>query len=262
MKSKASVNGHPIHPVLITFPVAFFTGTLVFDVIALLYNKHEFWRLGWYLNIAGIVSALLAAISGIIDYLFTVPPSSSAKKRATWHGCINITMVLLFTCSLYMKHRVVLPLPIIVTEIAGFILLLIAGYMGGTMVYRNQIGVYNRYADKGIWKERYSENLNGRIEAALIDELKTDQMKLIHAGNKRIVLGKSENGYVAFDDRCTHKGGSLAGGVMMCNTVQCPWHGSQFDVETGMPVAGPATTKISTYEVIEENGKLYIEMKK
>lgn len=64
-------------------------------------------------------------------------------------------------------------------------------------------------------------------------------MKLLRIGNKRIVLARSEQGYVAFDDRCTHRGGSLAGGVMICGAVQCLWHGSQFDVSTGKVKAGP-----------------------
>jgi nitrite reductase/ring-hydroxylating ferredoxin subunit len=81
-------------------------------------------------------------------------------------------------------------------------------------------------------------------------------MKLLRIGDKRIVLARTETGYVAFDDRCTHKGGSLAGGVMVCGTVQCLWHGSQFDVSTGSVKAGPAKKEIRVYEVKEEGGQL------
>jgi nitrite reductase/ring-hydroxylating ferredoxin subunit len=83
-------------------------------------------------------------------------------------------------------------------------------------------------------------------------------MKLIRIGDKRIVLGRTEKGYVAFDDHCTHRGGSLAGGSMICGTVQCPWHGSQFDVQTGQTKAGPAKESIKTYPVSESNGKVYL----
>jgi nitrite reductase/ring-hydroxylating ferredoxin subunit len=78
-------------------------------------------------------------------------------------------------------------------------------------------------------------------------------MKLLRVGDKRIVLARSAKGYVAFDDRCTHRGGSLAGGTMICGTVQCPWHGSQFDVETGAVKAGPADQGIAAY-VVEQRG--------
>jgi nitrite reductase/ring-hydroxylating ferredoxin subunit len=83
-------------------------------------------------------------------------------------------------------------------------------------------------------------------------------MKLVHVNGKRIVVAKTEQGYAAFDDSCTHRGGSLADGVMICGTVQCPWHGSQFDVKTGNLKAGPAKEKINTFNVTEEGGKVYL----
>ena len=83
-------------------------------------------------------------------------------------------------------------------------------------------------------------------------------MKLIHVQDKRIVVANTGNGYAAFDDRCSHRGGSLAGGAMICGTVQCPWHGSQFDAKTGEVKAGPAKEKINTYEVKEAEGKIFL----
>ncbi len=85
-------------------------------------------------------------------------------------------------------------------------------------------------------------------------------MKLVHVGNKRIVIAKTETQYIAFDDRCTHRGASLAGGAMICGTVQCPWHGSQFDVTNGGVKAGPAKESIHSYEVIHENGRYFIRV--
>ena len=140
-------------------------------------------------------------------------------------------------------------------EAIGLVLLAIGGYMGGTLVTRNLNSVDHRYAQAGKWRE---ETIEGRKDQAVVvakpDELQVDQMKLLRVGNQRIVLARTEKGYVAFDDRCTHRGGSLAGGVMVCGTVQCLWHGSQFDVSTGKVKAGPATKKISVYQITEEEG--------
>src|SRR5690606_20683304 len=96
------------------------------------------------------------------------------------------------------------------------------------------------------------------FDAANSDELKTDQMKLLRVNDKRIVLARAEDGFYAFDDSCTHRGGSLAGGVMICNTVQCLWHGSQFDVKTGMVKSGPAEKSIKTYKAEEKEGRVRI----
>jgi nitrite reductase/ring-hydroxylating ferredoxin subunit len=62
----------------------------------------------------------------------------------------------------------------------------------------------------------------------------------------------------AFSDHCTHKGGPLSDGALVGCTVQCPWHGSQFDVRTGRVVAGPAASKIDTYKVEIRSGEVYV----
>jgi len=130
--------------------------------------------------------------------------------------------------------------------------------MGGTLVYRNQIGVDIRYANAAKWSEASFNQATGEIEAATSDELKVNSMKLLHLKHKRIVLARTEDGYVAFEDRCTHKGGSLAAGTTMCNTVQCPWHGSQFDLVTGDVKEGPAKKAIKTYQVKQSGDKIIV----
>ena len=79
-------------------------------------------------------------------------------------------------------------------------------------------------------------------------------MKLVRLGDRRIVLARTERGFVAFDDRCTHKGGPLSDGALICGTVQCPWNGSRFDAHTGAVKAGPADEPIATHPVEVEGG--------
>ena len=261
MKSKASIKGHPIHPILIAFPVAFFTGTLIFDILALVLDKPVFWQTGYYLEIAGVISGLVAAMPGTIDYFFTVPPKSSARKRAATHGILNVLLVIIFFIAwLIRRHEDASVMVIIALEVIGLILLTITGWMGGTLITRNQISVNIMHANAKKWSEEYIKNTDGKIPVATSNEIQTNQMKLIHVNNKRIVIARTEEGCVAFDDRCTHKGGSLAGGVMMCGTVHCPWHGSQFDVNTGAVKSGPAKEKIDSYSVSESNGKIYLNL--
>jgi nitrite reductase/ring-hydroxylating ferredoxin subunit len=133
------------------------------------------------------------------------------------------------------------------------------GWLGGTLVSRNQVSVDHRYANAGKWREE-SVPPPTRDDPITVEtgELQVDQLRLLRVGDKRIVLGRTAEGYVAFDDHCTHRGGSLAGGVMICGTVQCPWHGSQFDVSTGTVKAGPAKENISAYRVEATGGKLRV----
>lgn len=257
MRSRASIKSHPIHPILISFPIAFFTGTFIADIISVVSDQINLAGTVRYLNIAAIGFALLAAVPGIIDYIYTVPPKSSAKKRATSHALLNVTTILLFTL-VYFKRDEFSTQVIIGIEALAMITLGIAGWHGGTLVYRNQIGVDPRYADAGKWKEEYINGETMPVKVASSGELKLNQMKLVHVNGKRIVIARAEHGYVAFDDRCPHKGGSLAGGSMICGTVQCPWHGSQFSVETGIVKAGPSKDAISCYRIEEANGNLML----
>ena len=259
MRSKAHFKSHPLHPILVAFPIAFFTGTLLAHLAGLLFDVDGLFVASYWFNAAGIVFAVLAAIPGLIDYIYTVPPESSAKKWGAKHGIINVTMLVIFIVAFFYRGSEEVNRYILLSmELVGVILLSIAGWMGGTLVYRNQIGVDQRYAHAGKWNEAYFDSDTGRIEVAVADELKVNAMKLLHCKGKRIVLARTEDQYVAFDDRCTHKGGSLAGGSMMCGIVQCPWHGSQFSVHKGNVTAGPAKQGIRTYTVMENNGKIFL----
>jgi nitrite reductase/ring-hydroxylating ferredoxin subunit/uncharacterized membrane protein len=259
MKSRANIKGHPIHPILVCFPIAFYTGTLLFDILAKTYSP-EFLFTAYNLEIAALIAAGIAAIPGLIDYMYTVPPKSSAKKRGAKHALSNVGVILFFAAALVYRAKNEVPNIniLIALEGAGELLLLFAGWMGGTLVYRNQIGVDPRYADAGKWKEEYLERGEGEMEVGSINELQVNQMKLLHIGDKRVVLARSEDGFVAFDDRCPHRGGSLAGGAMMCGIVQCPWHGSQFSVHDGTVKAGPTKMPIVTYKLREDGGRLFL----
>lgn len=262
MQSKIHIKGHPLHPILIAFPVAFFTGTLLFDIWGIAASHASYMATAYHLEVLGIVTGLIAAIPGIIDYFGVVPPGSSAKKRASSHGLLNLSMIVLFAIAcLARKSNPEGVAVYLALEAAGFVLLAIAGWMGGTLVYRNQIGVNNLYADAGKWKEEQFNTVEQQLKVATTAELKTNQLKLLIVNGKRIVLGKTEEGYVAFEDQCPHKGGSLADGAMMCGTIQCPWHGSQFNVHTGTATAGPAKKGIHTYPVTEKEGNVFVTVK-
>lgn len=259
MRSAASFKGHPIHVMLIPFPLAFLVGAFLFDVAGFMWGREALWVTGGFLAVAGIVTAVAAAVPGAIDYFRTVPPASSAKERATRHALVNLSAVAVFALGLWLRGGVEAP-PEAVSMGAsalGLVLLTMGGWLGGTLVYRNQIGVDHRYAGAGKWSEIRAAG-DGRPVVARADELDVDQMKLVHLDGDRIVLARTEEGYVAFDDRCPHRGGSLAGGSMICGTVQCPWHGSQFDVRDGSLRAGPADMGIPTYRVEERDGEVRI----
>jgi nitrite reductase/ring-hydroxylating ferredoxin subunit/uncharacterized membrane protein len=261
LRSRANFKTHPIHPSLIPFPFAFLLGAAVFDVLGWLTGRAALWTTGSHLTVAGIASGVLAAVPGIIDYVYTVPPNSSGKKRATKHALGNVTALLLFALAWFFRANLAEPTgPTIVLELCGAALLVYAGYLGGTLVTRNMISVDHRYANAGKWQEAdFSAAAGKPIVVAHADDLGENQMKLLWINGRRIVLARTAEGYTAFDDGCTHRGGSLAGGVLIGGTVQCLWHGSQFNVATGEVTCGPAKRRIRVYEVTEKkNGQVQL----
>lgn len=261
MRSTAHFKGHPIHPALIPFPFAFLVGAVLFDVAGWMLAEPTYTRTAAYLIVAGIVFGLVAAVPGVIDYFRSVPPNSSGQRRARTHGILNVSAIVLFGVAFWLRGGFDQPvLAAIGLEVVAGAALVYSGWLGGVLVNRNMIGVDHRFANAGKWKEATLDPSARPLVAAREDELEPGQMKLLRVGDRRIALARTDDGYVAFDDRCTHRGGSLAGGVLIGTTVQCLWHGSQFDVETGEVRCGPAKKGIRCFSAKVKNGDVTIEM--
>jgi nitrite reductase/ring-hydroxylating ferredoxin subunit/uncharacterized membrane protein len=243
---------------LIPFPFAFLTGAFLFDAAGRWLRRGDLQQTGRHLTAAGIGAGLLAAAPGAIDYFASVPPNSSASDRATKHALANITALTLFALSWAARRGHAATGATLTAQAAGVGIMSVGGWLGGTLVYRNQIGVDHRYAGAGKWKEASAAGASQALVPAGREDLEVDQMKLVHAGGTRVAIARTEDGYAAFDDRCTHKGGPLSDGVVICGTVQCPWHGSQFDVKTGEVKSGPAKEKIRTYRVETSDGEVRV----
>lgn len=264
MRSRAHFRTHPIHPMLIPFPIAFIVGAFVFDLVGRLGGGPAWWTTGGFLNLGALITGPLAGVFGLIDYLYAVPPRSSGKKRATNHMRINVAALAVVAASWFFRELNGWQPGWLAVGLEGIAVGLVmwGGWLGGTLSFQNQIGVDHRYANAGKWSEIRVEPKPGEpVTVAKSEELEVDQMKLIRLPDgKRLVLGRTESGYAVFDDRCPHKGGSLAGGLMTCGVVTCPWHGSQFSVRDGSVKAGPAHSPIETYRVEQSAGEIRLTL--
>jgi nitrite reductase/ring-hydroxylating ferredoxin subunit/uncharacterized membrane protein len=260
MRSRAHVKAHPIHPALVPFPFAFLIGAAIFDLLGLLTDGPAYWATAGHLTVAGLISGVLAAVPGAIDYVYSVPPESSGRARATRHGLGNLSALALFGVGLLMRGEGWAPgSATIAADLIGALVLAYSGSLGGTLVTRNLISVDHRYANAGKWQEAdFTAKPGTPLAVAKVDELTDDQMKLLRVNGHRIVLARTDGAWRAFEDRCTHRGGSLAGGVVIDGTVQCLWHGSQFDTGTGKATCGPAKEPIRVYEVRASKGEVLL----
>jgi uncharacterized membrane protein len=145
MYSKARVAGHPIHPMLIAFPVAMYAVTVV-ALIAHVASLDPFWyRAAMFANIAGVVMAGVAAIPGLID-LLSLPRRSSARVTGIKHAAFNVLALSLFAISavLLYRNRNVPTYDVtasLVLSSAGMLSTLAAGWLGWTLVQTHHVGV-------------------------------------------------------------------------------------------------------------------------
>jgi uncharacterized membrane protein/nitrite reductase/ring-hydroxylating ferredoxin subunit len=258
MRSKAAVGSHPIHPMLVAFPIGLFITSLAFDVIGVELGYSMLTAAGWYCAVAGLCGGLLAAAPGTIDLFSVVPKDSSARTRGYKHALLNLLVIGLFIAEVvYRQGPTGAPdLVSLCLSGAAVFVLLFSGWMGATLVYRNQIGVDHRYANAGKWQTRELSRWDQPV--CKESELKEGQLILVNLSGTRIVLGRCPEGLVAFSDRCTHKGGPLSDGALVGCTVQCPWHGSQFNVHDGRVVNGPAEHRIEAFDAVAENGNVFV----
>src|ERR1044072_680211 len=87
--------GHPVHPMLVVFPVGLFATAVVFDILYLSSGNAVFPTVSYYMIAAGILGGLLAAIFGFMDWL-GLTNNSRPKKIGCWHGLGNFVIVVLF----------------------------------------------------------------------------------------------------------------------------------------------------------------------
>jgi uncharacterized membrane protein len=142
MESKARAFGHPIHPVLVVFPLGLFATSLVFDVIRFAGGSHEFSLAAFYMIGAGIVGGLAAAVFGIADFLH-IPRRTRAKRIGWLHGIGNVTVTVLFVLSWTIRFAdpAAFSLAAFGVSIVAVLLALVTGWLGGELVDRLGVGV-------------------------------------------------------------------------------------------------------------------------
>ena len=142
MQSKAKFLGHAIHPILIVFPLGLLATAVVFDIIYLIWGNPNMANVSYWMMAAGIIGGLIAAPFGLVDWL-AIPSGTRAKTIGLMHAIANVTALLLFAGSWWMRHD--LPerpetlasiLSFLGAGMAGF-----GGWLGGELVERLGVGV-------------------------------------------------------------------------------------------------------------------------
>jgi uncharacterized membrane protein len=142
METKVKLAGHPVHPMLIVFPLGLLATAVIFDIIYLISDNSQWTWAAYYMIGAGIIGGLAAALFGWIDWI-AIPGGTRAKRIGLWHGAGNVVVLALFILSWVLRRGTpdVPPTGAIAAELGGFVLAAVTGWLGGELVDRLGVGV-------------------------------------------------------------------------------------------------------------------------
>lgn len=235
--------GHPLHPVITDVPIGAWTTALALDTAS---NGDAGMRRAATFAIGiGLAGAVGAAVTGLTDWSET---DGQSRRAGLVHGLLNLTATALFTTAFVVRSRdsheggrkCVW---------AGYAIALGAAYLGGDLVYGQRIGV--THADAEL-PEEFTPTV---ASAALAD----NSMIRVRAGNADVLLARQRGRTCALTHACSHLGGPLSEGTLNDGSVVCPWHGSEFALEDGRVLNGPATLEQPCLEARERAGQIEVK---
>jgi nitrite reductase/ring-hydroxylating ferredoxin subunit/uncharacterized membrane protein len=233
--------GHRFHPLLVALPIGFWTGALLFDLVA---TRRARWAADTLVG-AGIVAAVPTAAAGLSDWADAEP---DGRRVGLVHASCNTLALLCYSSSLaarllgWRKAGVGLGL-------AGAAAISAGGYLGGHLSYVQQVGVE---------KKRFADGPKGWTAVLDAADLAEGAPRVVRADDTDVLLVREGNRLHALWAHCTHELGPLAEGKFADGCVTCPWHGSTFRLADGKVVRGPAASSQPVFETRVTDGKVEV----
>jgi nitrite reductase/ring-hydroxylating ferredoxin subunit/uncharacterized membrane protein len=237
--------GHPLHPVLTDVPLGAWTVALALDAMEAISGRREFGPGADAAIAVGLAGAVGSAVTGLTDWSET---SGRARKVGLAHGLLNVGATLLYTTSFVMRRRKKRSAGLGLAML-GYAVSSAAAYLGGHLVYGEQIGVDHTAA------QELPEDF---VPVIAETELSEGQMMKVEAKGVSVLLVRRGGQIHALAHTCSHLGGPLSEGKLEGEIVQCPWHGSRFSIKDGSVVDGPATFPQPCFETRVREGQIEV----
>jgi nitrite reductase/ring-hydroxylating ferredoxin subunit/uncharacterized membrane protein len=237
--------GHPLHPLLTDIPIGAWTVAAAFDLLDTL-RDHDDLAPGADAAIAiGLLGAVGAASSGLADWKEL---DSRPLRVGMLHGMLNLGATALYAASLLLRRNQAREAGKL-CAFAGYALVAAAGYLGGDLVFRDQIGVSHA---EPVWERmKFKQVLKA-------DELAEGELRQVEVGNRTILLARQNGTVYAMENSCSHLGGPLSEGRLLEGCVECPWQGSRFALTDGSAIAGPASLPQPSFEARVRSGQIEV----
>lgn len=143
MESRLKLLGHPIHPMLIVYPLGLLSAAVVFDLLYALTGNGDLATFSFWALAAGLAGGVLAAVFGLVDWS-AIPDGTRAKRVGLLHGVGNVVVVAVFALSLGARLDAPQYLPDTAPLLVGLLgaaLALVTAWLGGELVYRLRVAV-------------------------------------------------------------------------------------------------------------------------
>jgi nitrite reductase/ring-hydroxylating ferredoxin subunit/uncharacterized membrane protein len=241
--------GHPLHPVLTDIPVGAWTTALVLDLACIRGAKRGFRDAADAAVGVGLAGSALAAITGLADWKDI---KGKDRRAGLVHATLNTLVAGLYTGSLIARRNRARGLGQAL-GIAGWSLMLVSAWVGGELVYK--------YRD-GVDQSSQIEPPEGWMELMPESDLPENQLLRAESKGARILLLRRGNRIFAIGETCSHRGGPLSEGKLDGDCVECPWHGSVFNLNDGSVEHGPATHAQPRYDVRVRDGRIEVKREK
>ncbi len=143
MRTKASFAGHPVHAALVHFPIAFLVGAACLDLLGAAFAMRELWEVGAFLALAGIGSGVIAAAAGIVDLFFLPDAVRGVRASVVRHAAVAGAALAVFVVAWWLRGGILArPSALALgTELTACLLLGLAGFLGGSLVFVHRLGV-------------------------------------------------------------------------------------------------------------------------
>lgn len=255
----------PLHPALVHLPIALFPVSVLLDAASWMFADPtlQLVRGAFLTLIAGLITAVLAAVFGMVDYT-EIRSDHPAKKTATLHMVLNLVAVGLFALGAGLRFGELdaarTPAWPIVASLAGLAILGYSGYLGGHLVYSDGIGVGRHRRDARLPEKTIVVSAAGAaaVPVAAAASLRDGETLRVDVDGTVIAVARVQGQVCAFQEFCTHRFGPLSEGQLDGHEVVCPWHRSRFDVRTGKVTSGPAKVDLRTFAVEVRDGQIYV----
>jgi nitrite reductase/ring-hydroxylating ferredoxin subunit/uncharacterized membrane protein len=243
--------GHPLHPMLTDIPIGAWTLTILLDLIGLLFRFPQLGLASSITACIGVAGALAAAAAGLADWVDVDFPE---KAIGAFHATVNISATTLFLISFLMRwgRDWQLGWTTFVVALAGYLLVMIGGYLGGVMVF-----------DMGVMINRnaYRRGPDDFKPAAEMRELPEGQLKRVSVEEQPVLLLRLDGTIYALGAVCSHYGAPLNEGKIVGRAIECPWHASRFALEDGRVVQGPACAGVPAYDCRIVNDQVQVKLR-